>query len=683
MRFIACILRFALAAATLAINPLREASAAEKSAPAWTSADRQRPPTAAETRDFMKRLLQYIEEHHLKKEDKSQQRGLVYEYFDTRRAGQLDRWVQGEALDTMHDGAWLAAAMVNAYRATGDAAYKDFLVRWQLPFYCKMLNHSDRLFSAQRDDARSMAHRFNREHRLQEGEKGFVPYWWDDGASISLERRRDKNPLGPFSCTDRLAGKPNPKFLLDGYSHGSSNHMAQDLGVMLELAWLLLRESKDPAEQKLAEETAAAAKHLHECRMRHHGHIPMCDAPAALANADAALMKFVPDQSGTAAKLDNHYYRALYDFKPGQRQAFPAFADDQQYRYYFGLARHGGQLPRPLAFKTIYDAATEPLLYRYYSDDAEVPAGINRFDLHPYYAVDGRPIDYRSDRKGPNEKPRPIGSRMGPQNMVCCGWALQALRAYPGIWDKHYQSAFPQDLRVAIDDRPPKPALLCIPAPATSVQLGSAKLDLLSTRNALHVKGQVKGDTVTLKLFSRPDGKGNHAAVTLRKDKSSDAINDRGEKLQSKIDIAPTEDSFRFDLELPYGVVKGQKFWANGVEFGRYSVQIGEASRNFYLMSPEDQLKARLERELGGGLRTWEAIFDAMRYIPTGLGAGADWEHFSDSGGYAHLLSAAAQWLFVLEGKNDWEQHRVPLDLRTKRRSLCGHPGQAARPVDR
>ncbi len=632
---------------------------ADKPAAEWTRADRQPPPTAEQTRTFMKRLLRYVEEHHLKKDDKSEQRGMVYEYFDTRRAGRFDCWVQGEALDTMHDGAWLAAALVNAYRATGDAAYKDFLVRWQLPFYCKMLNHSDHLFSAQRNDARPAAHRFNREHALQEGEKGFVPYWWDDGASISLERRHDKNPLGPFVCTDRLAGKSNPKFLLDGYSHGSSNHMAQDLGVMVELSWLLLREATEPAEKKLAAEVAEAAKNLHECRMRHHGHIPMCDAPAALAAGDAALMKFVPDQNiPAAARLDNHYYRALYAFKPGQRQAFPAFADDQEYRYYFGLARHGGMLPRPLAFKTIYDAYTEPLLYRSYSDDAEVPAGINRFDLHPYYAVDGRPTDYRSDRKGPSGKPRPIGSRLGPQNMVCCGWALQVLRAYPGIWEERYQREFPKELRVAIDDRPPASSLAV--APAARLPFGSAKLELLSTRNALHVTGQIKGDAVTLKLFSRPDGQGNHAVVMLHKDESSQIVNDRGEMLRNKTAIASVEDGFRFDVELPYGVVKGQKFWANGVEFGRYCMQIGDERRNFYLASPEKQVKARLVHELAGGLRTWEAIFDKMGYIPTGLDAGADWQYFSDSGGYAHLLSAAAQWLLVLDGKDDWEQHRIP-----------------------
>ena len=68
---------------------------------------------------------------------------------------------------------------------------------------------------------------------------------------------------------------------------------------------------------------------------------------------------------------------------------------------------------------------------------------------------------------------------------------------------------------------------------------------------------------------------------------------------------------------------------------------------------------ARTERELGEGLATWRAIFKEKRYIPTGLGAG-DWDRFSDSGGYAHLIAAGAQWLHVLEGKRDWETHRVP-----------------------
>ena len=54
------------------------------------------------------------------------------------------------------------------------------------------------------------------------------------------------------------------------------------------------------------------------------------------------------------------------------------------------------------------------------------------------------------------------------------------------------------------------------------------------------------------------------------------------------------------------------------------------------------------------------AIFKAKGYIPTGIGAGNTgagfpWEELSDTGGYAHLITAASQWLFYLEGKRDWE----------------------------
>src|SRR5581483_3882631 len=349
-----------LFASALALPSVSLLAGTQETPPAWAEAYKKGPMDAAETRRFMKALAQYVFAHHLRKDD-SPVRGMVYEYFDVTRKGQFDQFVQGEALDTMHDGAWFAAAMVNAYRATGDPFYKEILVKYQLPFYCKMLNHSDTLFRADKNDARAGGFTFNKEHALQAGEKGFVPYWWDDGGSVSLERRRDKNPLGAFACTDLFAGQANPRFLLKGYSHGSSNHLAQDLAVMLQLAWTLLNESKDEGDQKFAKEVALAARNLQESRMKHHGHIPMVDAAAAVANGDAALMKFVPDQSGPQNwQPANHYYRALYDFKPGQRYAFPGFADDQQYRYYIGLGKHG-TIPKGLAFRTIYDAYTEPM----------------------------------------------------------------------------------------------------------------------------------------------------------------------------------------------------------------------------------------------------------------------------------------------------------------------------------
>jgi len=646
-----CVLVVALAVTCLAGGVLA-AAPPEPPPPPWAGADLAKPMTAGEARDFMKRLARYIFDHHMKKSEASKQRGMVYEYLDTTRIGQYDQFIEGEALDTMHDGAWFAAAMVNACRAAGDPFYKEVLADWQLPFYSLMLNHSNTLFSAKRNDAGPKAHAFGKEHMLIEGEKGFVPYWWDDGAAVSLERRVDKNPLGPFPCVDNLAGKPNPKGLLDGYSLGCSNHMAQDLGVMLELGWLLFREDASEKGRKMAGDLAEAARNLDASRMRHHGPIPMCVAPAALAAGDAKRLASVADAAADFP-LRNHYTAALYDFAPGQKKPLPAFADDQQYRYYSALARFGGKLPAGVAFRTVYDAYTEPMLWRYFCDDEVVPPGINRgeygHDMH-----DGTFDYYRSDRKGV----RFIGSRMGPQNMVTSAQALQMLRAFPGIWEERYKQKFSSDLRVYVDD--PAPGAKAEPAPWAEIQVGRATLQLKSTRLALLVQGKFAGDSLTLSVYSRPDAKGTLAVITLRKGQAVTAANDKGEAMILKSDVKADGDALAFNLELPYTMTKGQRPWANGIEHGRYSIQSGDAVRNFYLASPETQVKAWLEREAACGLRTWDAIFRHYGYIPTHIGRNAFWDGLSDTGGYAHLASAAAEWLLYLDGRNDWEAHRVP-----------------------
>ena len=73
----------------------------------------------------------------------------------------------------------------------------------------------------------------------------------------------------------------------------------------------------------------------------------------------------------------------------------------------------------------------------------------------------------------------------------------------------------------------------------------------------------------------------------------------------------------------------------------------------------EKQVREALEKELSAGLRTWEAIFNAKGYIPTGLNAGGDWDKFSDAGGYAHLISAASQYILWKQKKRDWETHSL------------------------
>ena len=646
---------------------------AAEDAPAWTRVHAEKKPmTADETRAFMKRLAKFVEDNHLKKNETSPQRGMVYEYLDMRRRGQFDQFVQGEALDTMHDGAWFGTALVSAYRATGDRYYYDLLTTHILPFYCKVLNHSDTLFANARDDAAKDAHRFNdKEHQLIQGEKGFCPYWWDDGNSISLERRLKKQPLGVFACTDNLAGKENPQYRLDGFSHGCSNHMAQDLGVLLMQSWLLLKDQKDdPAAAKLAADVAEAAKNLHASRMRRGYFIPAVAAPLA-AMGDEAIRKRLPDPgSDKLYEPNNHYTRAMHSFKPGQRYSLPGFADDQEYLYYAGIARAGGQLPKPLAFKLIYDAYTLPLLYRAYSDDAPVPPGINVFDLHPYSFKDGKPEDYRSDRKGPHKKPRPVGSRFGPQNMVVSGWAIQALKANPGIWEQirpqgpyHrgilFDNAHDDDGIVALGDGRFE---LTTRSPSTSRILlrGRGSVWLTLERQAMTLWGHAQGDEIAFNLYPHADAQETHAAITINRNGTVTAVNNSGKALSVITKVEDKQQRFSYSVKIPFTFRNGQAPWASVIEHQGYRIEAFGGKALFYAASDERQVQRALEKELSGGLRTWEAIFDEFGYIPSGIGTGNHFDHFSDSGGYAHLLKAAAMWLMYLEGKTDWQAHNIP-----------------------
>lgn len=501
--------------------------------PAWTkAADTQALMSAEEAKAFMKTLAQHAVDHHMKKKEGAPQRGMMYEYVWWKKVGQPGQFVQGEALDTMHDGAWFLCAMAHAYRATGDPYYKEVIVKWQLSFYLKMLNESAKLFSNESIDVQPKMKEVWKESKewlLQGREDGFVPYWWDDGESQSIEMHREKGgaPLY-YPGTNHYAGKANPECLLDGYSHGSSNHLAQDLGVMLVQAWLTLKDSSDAGDKEFLKQIADAAHHLEECRTRHgQASIPAVLAAVALCTSDEAALKKLPAwDKDTGHPNKNHYFAAVRDFKADAKASTPGFADDQEYIYYAGVVKHHG-MTLPLAYQLTLDAFTHPLLYALYSDDAPVPPGINRFDLYPYNFVNGKPDWLRSQRKGPNHGPVPLGSRFGPQNMVVCGWALQAMQ---------------------------------------------------------HL----------------PEG----AAL--------------GGRVKDAIEGLPGAD-----------------------------------------LHPD--VKAWLEHELGGGLRTWEAIFKQYGYIPTGIGChstlpGTPWDEFSDNGGYAHLISAAAQWILYKEGKADWEK---------------------------
>lgn len=559
-------------------------------APAW-DVEAGPPLSAAETKAFMRALAQYVFDHHLKKD--SEQRGMIYEYYEVP----AKRWLQGEALDTMHDGAWFGAALATAARAAKDPFYEEFLTRWTLPFYLKMLNESDRLFSAERDDAGEGAHRFGLEHRLQAGEKGFVPYWWDDGASFSLEAARKKSGKPVFSCTDRLAGKENPEARLDGWSHGSSNHLAQDLAILLLTSKAV---SKDPRIDE-------AAKNLLDCRARHGA--PRIPVVLAAAGQPVPAPKI---------ELRNPWLES------GEKPvATPGFSDNQEYLFYLGVPS------KDVALKLVYDALTLPQLLRIWSDVGEIPPGLGRFDLGALAFRNGKPESYRSDRL------IPMGSRVGPQTMVVAGWALQALEAYPGLWEDPEAAPVldgPYTLDAKAGERYGKP-----------LTLGDVEIRVAGHPAALLIAGSAKGESASLAVEG--------ARIALRKDRTWEAVDARGEALRMTAHVVPTPEGFAFELALPWTSAKDQRPWANLIERKSYAVGSGDVEASVRIASSEARVKAALRRELGQGLRAWKTLFERFGYIPTGIGR---WDAYSDAGGYAHLLKAGAQWLFVLEGKQDW-----------------------------
>lgn len=615
-----------------------------------------------EVRSFMKKLATFVAEKHMRTSRDSMQHGMTYEYRDMRREKSPGCFVQGEALDTMHDGAWFGAAMVNASLATGDPLYRDLLEKNVLPFYCRMLNHSDKIFSNKLNHARPSAQQTwsgQKEWLLQDGEKGFVPYWWDDGGSVSLERQRDKNQLPAFPSFDQFVKdeKPNPEFVLSGYSLGSSNHLAQDLGVLLQLSWLYYREYKGMDGDCFRSELSDAAQNLQASRMRHHGHIPMCDAPAALVLSDPAFMRLVPDASALGpALLNNHYRQALEAAVSEKKYPTPAFADDQQYKYYAALARHG-KLPKATAFKLVYDALTEPRLYHYYSDDAKVAAGMNRFDLHPINFTNGRPADYRSDKKGPLGKPRPMGSRFGPQNMIQCALALQAFAQFPDLWDSSIDALFKGIPRVNIHDPLVDPEKN-VPV---KIKLGSHDLYLEASQYSLGIKVILPVAMKKITIMQANDPKRHGCDLIIKEDGKLEARNFEGTSLKGKFSATLEGNNRVIVCVIPTTIDKSQAPWMNSIELEKYTIKMGEEQVEFILASRQVDVVKWLEREIAGGILNWRGIFATKGFIPTGIETGADWDHYSDTGGYAHLISACAQYLNHLDGKKDWEVLRLPV----------------------
>jgi len=169
VRALVCLAVFAVSAGGLAAGEAHPARA-EQALRTYV------PPDAPRALDwprerlvrFMRDLTDFVYAHHVVTDAQRPVYGMTYEFWHGGRQ------IQEFGLDTMHDGAWWASAMVTAHRADPDGPYLERIQTYQVPFYANMLNHSDRLFPRMRGRGQDRK-------PLREPVKGWVPRGWDDG----------------------------------------------------------------------------------------------------------------------------------------------------------------------------------------------------------------------------------------------------------------------------------------------------------------------------------------------------------------------------------------------------------------------------------------------------------------------------------------------------------------------
>jgi hypothetical protein len=248
--------------------------------------------------------------------------------------------------------------------------------------------------------------------------------------------------------------------------------------------------------------------------------------------------------------------------------------------------------------------------------------------------------------------------------MVLGAWGLQLLDHFPDAWERIAEQKRDDAVRVAFRQQPPKLDGL---ADSGYVALGKtdAALHAASDIKNLYVHGASSEDRVTFTVFGEADGQGNRAEVTVFADGTGEARMADGTKVTCSAATHETKDGWTFELRLPYAINKQQARWGTAMETAYLSVKTDGRIQNLFFLSNTERIRTYLEREVGGGLAVWKRVFDEIGYIPTAFHYGRtiredmgshNWfDGASDLGGYAHLLTAAAEYLLYKQGRPDWE----------------------------
>ncbi|MBE3070835.1 MAG: hypothetical protein IMZ66_11430, partial [Planctomycetes bacterium] len=454
--------------------------------------------------------------------------------------------------------------------------------------------------------------------------KGWVPRGWDDGAGYRKSGQR----------------------LLEGYDT-SSNHLAQDLANLPLNVWLT---TADPA-------LARAVMDLEDYKLACFGPISVIEYAAGVMNARPDLFRKYTASAFTPLSLNP----CTSGMVEQNGTSIPAYSDDLAWQYRSATAGCflAGTMSEDAVLSGAAQAYASALAMEMYFDRGPYPYGMYLFDIQGpvrFVRGGGRLDAYASDSK------KIFGAR-GIQFAWVGAGVLPHLAKHPDLWERLYREKHASEPLVRIVDVPPKTDGRKDRIYAKSQPLADGKtvVTLLADPKNLHVF--LESAEAELAVEIRPAGPvtGDVPAgrFTATKDGRITATDARGGPLLYRAAFV-AGDPWAAELRVPFGVVRGQAHFINGLDHGRYEVRVGGGpAQTVYLLSEPSRIIDRLEALALGTIATWHDVWKKTGIIPSGYHPVEDrrvmsWE-ISDAGNYAHLIHAIALWMIYQQGQSEWE----------------------------
>lgn len=538
--------------------------------------------------------------------------GMTYEFYRDGRKYQV------YGLDTMHDGSWMATAMALMQRAVPDGRFLERALRYQVPFYGNLLLNSDRVFP------NKPVRKGQDKKPLEEPVRGWVPRGWDEGIGFDLR-----------------TGEPLEK---DSF-YTPSNHLAQDLAMMLMSVWISTRNALLPE----------ACGCLYRYRKEYFGDIPVVAFGYGFMTDDEALQRSYPTEVFDPTR--NRFFQAFYELRKKSLEV-PADSLDWAYQAACATASRTGSLSPELAWKVAQDVHNAAWALELFFGQRPWPLGLYPFDIQGHPAIENGRFGAHVDDTAYFFGARPAqGSGLGLA-------VMPALREHPEVWERRHRASYTNDRLVRIVDRPPSPEafLGAVGAGTTVFSNEVTRVRMIADPMNLHIAVESKASAVNLLLMPADavEGEANGAKWAFSP-RGIHARNILGEPLELE-SAGARGRPWRAACRVPYGAVQGQKPWLTGVDHARYRLVAGSETQTIYLLSRPERIMRRLETLALGTLATWHEVWLKEGFIPSGWAPDdqpvGPWK-VSDAGNTAHLIRCAAYWLIDRAGQSEWNLMRA------------------------